>query len=257
MRLLQHPHAEAWHHAPPPHERTLQAAMRWARPAHSAPPPPLLPPEVALDARHLHGLDHHAGEAEGHLLRELLAVHAGLKAVPKVDVQQLACAGRAGRGGGGRRVCSCLCGVCWAAEPPRSPRPAHQSSGPASGLTGGGRPGPGCTPPGPGGEGDKPGSRVGRGKAVLRSQRQRCASSAPLPAAGGPWLAGGRAHRPHHAHDRRAARVVGAALQPDLAVAALQPQHLVQILACQGGAGGRSRRAQSPGGWCGGRGPHD
>lgn len=47
------------------------------------------PPEIALDAGDLHGLHHHAREAEGHFLRELLAVHAGLKAVPKVDVQQL------------------------------------------------------------------------------------------------------------------------------------------------------------------------
>lgn len=46
-------------------------------------------PEVAFDAGDTHGHDHHAGEAEGHFLRELLAVHAGLEAVPKVDVKQL------------------------------------------------------------------------------------------------------------------------------------------------------------------------
>ncbi len=35
-------------------------------------------------------LDHHARQPEGHLLRELLAVHGRLEAVAKVDVQQLA-----------------------------------------------------------------------------------------------------------------------------------------------------------------------
>ena len=35
-------------------------------------------------------LDHHAREPEGHLLRELLAVHGRLEAVAKVNVQQLA-----------------------------------------------------------------------------------------------------------------------------------------------------------------------
>ena len=47
-------------------------------------------PEVAFNAGHLKGADHHTGEAEGNPLRELLTVHAGLKAVAKVDVQQLA-----------------------------------------------------------------------------------------------------------------------------------------------------------------------
>lgn len=36
----------------------------------------------------------------------------------------------------------------------------------------------------------------------------------------------------HHRHDGSGARVVRAALQPHLAVARLQPQHLVQVLAC-------------------------
>ena len=47
-------------------------------------------PEVALNARNLHGSLHHPCQSEGHLLRELLPVHAGLKAVPKIYVQQLA-----------------------------------------------------------------------------------------------------------------------------------------------------------------------
>ena len=47
-------------------------------------------PEVAFNAGHLKGADHHTGEAEGDPLRELLTVHAGLKAVAEVNVQQLA-----------------------------------------------------------------------------------------------------------------------------------------------------------------------
>ena len=40
---------------------------------------------------------------------------------------------------------------------------------------------------------------------------------------------------PHHGHDRRGARVVRALVQPHLAAARLEPQHLVQILAWQAG----------------------
>mmetsp|Transcript_38512 Transcript_38512/g.53470 ORF Transcript_38512/g.53470 Transcript_38512/m.53470 type:complete len:204 (+) Transcript_38512:646-1257(+) len=46
--------------------------------------------EVALDAGDLHGLHQHAGQAEGHLLGELLPVHGRLEAIPKVNVQDLA-----------------------------------------------------------------------------------------------------------------------------------------------------------------------
>ena len=37
---------------------------------------------------------------------------------------------------------------------------------------------------------------------------------------------------PHHAHHSCAASVPRSSLQPHLAVAALQPQHLMQVLAC-------------------------
>ena len=46
--------------------------------------------EVALDPADLHGLDHHARQAERDLLRKLLAVHRRLEAVAEVDVQELA-----------------------------------------------------------------------------------------------------------------------------------------------------------------------
>ena len=38
----------------------------------------LIIPEVALNARNLHGFSHHARQTEGHLFWELLTVHAGL-----------------------------------------------------------------------------------------------------------------------------------------------------------------------------------
>lgn len=37
----------------------------------------------------LHGVDQHAGETEGYLLRELLPRHGHLKAVAKVNVDDL------------------------------------------------------------------------------------------------------------------------------------------------------------------------
>ena len=38
--------------------------------------------------------------------------------------------------------------------------------------------------------------------------------------------------QPHHGHDGAGAGVVGAPVQPHLAVARLEPQHLVQVLSC-------------------------
>mmetsp|Transcript_13522 Transcript_13522/g.28909 ORF Transcript_13522/g.28909 Transcript_13522/m.28909 type:complete len:454 (-) Transcript_13522:2570-3931(-) len=104
--------------------------------------------EVALYAAHLHGLDHHAGQAERDLLGELLAVHGRLKAVPKVNVQQLA-----------------------------TIPVEHEVGG------------------------------------VPVPQAQDVA---------------------HHGHDCSGARVVGAPVQPHLTVAALEPQHLVQVLPARG-----------------------
>lgn len=42
-------------------------------------------PEVALNSRHLHGLDHHAGQSKRHLLWELLTGHACLQASRQVS----------------------------------------------------------------------------------------------------------------------------------------------------------------------------
>mmetsp|Transcript_45217 Transcript_45217/g.141722 ORF Transcript_45217/g.141722 Transcript_45217/m.141722 type:complete len:364 (-) Transcript_45217:156-1247(-) len=46
--------------------------------------------EGALDAAHLHGVDEHARESEGHLLGQLCARHGHLEAVAEVDVHNAA-----------------------------------------------------------------------------------------------------------------------------------------------------------------------
>lgn len=102
-------------------------------------------PEVAFHPRHFHGLHHHSRQPEGHPLGELFAIHGGLKAVAKVDVQQLAAVAV-----------------------------QHQVAG------------------------------------VPVAQAQQIA---------------------HHGHDSSGAGVVCAPLQPHLAAARLEPQHLVQVLA--------------------------